>query len=150
MTAEDLEGLAAIAHACWCAKLLGEGWRLGPYNPPGRTHDSLVAFESLDPLDRQSAVDSVRALDLEGLLARAIEYDHGPAREFTLKEMVKDLEVVWADAPATPGIDSAADRGRIQSWNVDASTGRLSLIQVRWADGSLSEHFPSQRELRRV
>lgn len=154
----DVMLLAAVAHRCWCASMAEGGWHPGGYDPQRRTHDALVAFEHLPDRDRRATCQAIEALELDRMLAGAVEYDRGPCREFVLGELRPGLPVVWADSdPAPPsaphrgpGEQDASDRGVVESWEVDPGTGGLALIRVRWASGELSEHYPSERELRRV
>ncbi|CAG0985581.1 hypothetical protein PHYC_02004 [Phycisphaerales bacterium] len=136
------EGFAALAHQVWCERMQRAGWRYGPaYNETERTHDALVPFEKLPASDRRSTRAAILALEVEDLVFESIEYPRGPDREFTLSEMRVGLPVQCEPGP---------EIGKIVSWETDPGDEALRLIRVRWPDGSLSEHFPPERELRRL
>lgn len=146
---EVLDTLTRLAHEYWRRRMGAAGWRPGRrYDEAQRTHDALVPFDELSAHDRRLARVAVRAREIEPLLEDAVDHDRGPEREFAPEEMKVGLPVAWArnlrfDDPAI-----AALTGEIVSWEVGADGG-LSLIRVRWADGEVSEHLPSERELRR-
>lgn len=146
MDAADLELLAGIAHRCWCAKMLRSGWRHGAYSPEERTHDALVAFEELSRRDQREARLAVELLHLDRSLFSEIRYDRGPAREFLLEDMQVGLKVAMNDGDSS----KPADRGQIESWQSEPDSGELLKITVRWETGEVSEHYPGERELRRL
>lgn len=136
------ELLAATAHEIWCDRLRRAGWRYGElFDEKKRTHDALVPFAQLSATDRRSTHATILALQIEEQLADAIEYPRGPDSEFTLPEMRVGLPVLWGEEPAI---------GHVVSWETDSDSDALKAIKVRWPDGMLSEHFPPERELRRV
>jgi RyR domain len=140
--------LAAIAHRLWCDRMAATSWRYGTtYDERDRAHDAMVPFESLDSHEQRRAIRAVEYAGIADQLVRLIDHRRGPDREFTVKEMRAGLAVESVPSPDEP--PAAADRGAIESWEVDAE-GELTLIRVRWADGEVSEHLPAARELRRV
>ena len=147
-----LEELARIAHRLWCDSMLGQGWRSGlVYDEAHRVHDAIVDFDKLTPLDRHHTLIAIESLGIERQLERAVEYPRGPAREFSAEEMRRGLPVGLAcSSDGAGGRPSGQERGLVESWEIEPATGLLKLIRVRWADGTLSEHFPSERELRRL
>lgn len=153
MDATDLtEDLARLAHECWRRRMAAEGWVFGPaYDEVSRRHDALVPWEQLGRWDREEARLAVESLELERLLAEELDYPRGPDRPFTPEEMRAGIRVAWAEGIAqdiaAPGAGPRC--GVIESWETDRS-GRLTMLRVRWEDGSLSEHLPSERDLRRV
>lgn len=151
MDTASLYRLAELAHDQWRQHMVDQGWRPGlEYNRQTLVHDALVDFDQLNDRDQQSAIRSVRVLDLESHLIGAIDYGRGSGREFVAEEMRIGVQVGWADDVEKVGRGALPERGTIDSWTVDATTGELMTIRVRWNDGSFSEHYPSERELRRI
>jgi hypothetical protein len=145
------EDLARIAHALWRRRMEAAGWRSGgTYDPQAHIHDALVPFEQLGRPDQRATLQAVAMLGLEEELALAVEYERGPGREFTLAEMQPGLEVTWAEGTVfdDPARALAGERGAIESW--EGCGEDLKLVRIRWKDGTLSEHFPSERELQRL
>lgn len=141
--------LAALAHDAWCRLQHGRGWVRGPaYDVEHRMHDALVPFDRLSRVDRDTALACVRAslAEIEQVLVDAIRYTGGPARIFTLEEMRVGLAVAWADG--VNGGEPPQGHGEVVSWEHEGSS--LRVIRVRWPDGRVSEHFPSEGELRRL
>lgn len=150
---QTLVDLASIAHRLWSGQMIRQGWRYGSEHDEERhVHDALVDFDQLGKRDRQHGIRAMEALDLESTLVNAIEYQRGPEREFMAEEMVQDLEVGWAKhvQPEDPSHDLSTERGQIESWEINSETGDLTKIFVRWQDGSLIEHYPSECDLRRI
>ncbi len=127
------------------------GWEYGQaYDERNRLHDALVPFESLSPRDQRQVVQAVRALDIENALARAIRHDRGPDREFDAREMRPGLPIRTASSVSgSNGGRSEPRTGIVESWETDRD-GWLTVIRVRWSDGSRSEHHPAERELARL
>ena len=147
------ERLAIIAHELWCDRQRAQGWPYADrYDPARRTHDALVPWDRLGEPDRRAARMGVRLEGVEDLLAESIEYTRGPARVFTPEEMRVGQRVAYVEGirAAEPGRDILNERGRVVSWEVDPCTGGLAFLRVQWDDGTLAEHYPSERELRRV
>jgi hypothetical protein len=143
--------LAEIAQTLWQRQMKAAGWHHGPYDPAARTHDALVPFEALERHDRRRLVTAVASLELESQLLAVVDHQRGPEREFTLEEMRVGLPVTWAEGTEFEGPDRTGERGRIESWAVCSNNPEeLDVIRVRWADGSLLEHFACEQALRRV
>lgn len=125
--------------------MAADGWRFGPkYDPRAKTHDALVPFNRLDPTDRWTALVAVHCSGLAERLRRTIEYPRGAERLFRPSDLREGLAVRSAEAGEHGG---AAEIGRVRAWTVDASTGCVSSITVRWADGQETRHFPAERDL---
>lgn len=147
--AEPLVVLARLAHDKWRERMLREGWGYGPSFDEGRkTHDAMVPFEDLSRHDRRMAIEAVRALEIEPMLEGAVEHDRGPNREFSAEEMAVGLRVGWARHIRSEDPAEAEMEGEIVSWEL--AGGNLVLIRVRWSDGVVQEHPPSERELHRL
>jgi hypothetical protein len=142
--------LAEVAQTLWCRHMEGLGWRLGSHDCKARTHDALVPFDRLGAHDRRRLLDAVAELQLEPVLLEAVDHQRGPDREFTLEEMRPGLPVAYAEGSRSsdPGRDIASERGVIESWT--AKGDQLDVFRVRWADGTLAEYYPCERDLRRL
>ncbi len=145
--------LARAAHALWCRRMIAGGWKYGEsFDPEQRTHDALVPFDRLNVHDQNSAILTIRTERVEEILCRAIDYPRGPDRPFTPEEMRVGLPVGWAATVTSkdPLRDIPREIGTVDSWELDADGQELSLIRVRWPGGDIFEHYPSQRDLRRL
>lgn len=145
--------LAKLAHTLWCREMAARGWKHGDsFDAEQRTHDALVPFDRLNIHDQNNAIAIVRSEEIEERLAHAMDYPRGPDRPFTPEEMRVGLPVGWAASVKfkEPGPNSPADIGTVVAWEVDADSGELSLIRVRWPGGDIYEHYPSLRDLRRL
>lgn len=142
--------LAQAAQALWCRHMEALGWSLGPHDCNARTHDALVPFERLGQHDRRRLLEAIADLNLEPELLGAVDHQRGPDREFVLEEMRPGLPVAYAEGARSsdPGRDIASERGVIESWKVKDDL--LELVKVRWADGTLAEYYPCERDLRRL
>lgn len=149
---EHVQRLAAIAHEFWRARMTADGWKHGASFDAGtRTHDALAPFDRLSPDDQREAIACLLSVDAPDLLARSIRYDRGPERAFSLSEMKPGLRVAWAphvvrDDPVL----AAATIGEIMDWRVDPRTEELGVFRVRWDTGSITEHEPLVKDLRRM
>lgn len=142
MDSELIADLAIVAHKLWCAKMLRDGWRPGPrFDAQAKVHDAIKGFDRLSEVDQRHARTAILADELDARLAAAVTYPRGPDRELSLDDMRSGALVRSAASGATP-------TGLIESWERDGP--RLTLIRVRWSDGSRSEHDPVLRELARV
>lgn len=152
-TFDPVDELARIAHELWRTRMVSRGWSHGPrYDEAQRTHDALVPYAGLCPRDREEARLSIGALGLEKVLADEIDYPRGPERPLTLEEMRAGLPVTYAkdlevEEGGRPG---PMERGVVESWETDPTSGDLKCVRVRWADGLLSAHMPAERDLRRI
>jgi hypothetical protein len=146
------ERLAGIAHDLWREDLERRGWRPGRYDPGAKTHDALVPFDCLGKHDRRQALLGIQALELEQELIDSIWYERGPARCFTAEEMCEGFPVTTNPEGIArethPSADRPAETGEVIGWEID-DEGWLCAVAVRWSDGSISEHHPAARELRR-
>lgn len=144
------ETLATIAHDLWMRDMRRRGWRYGPdYDPAGKTHDALVAFDQLDKHDRRQALLGIHALDLERDLLNSIRYERGPARLFTAEEMRKGLRVGFNTECLDRITEPLPGAGEVIGWAVDPD-GWLCSITVLWDDGERTTHVPAARELTRL
>lgn len=153
MDTASLHRLAEFAHDQWRQYMIDQGWRFGcEYNQKALVHDALIDFDRLNDRDQDAAVRGVRMLGLDSLLIGAVEYSRGSNREFVIDEMQNGVQVGWADDVkfSDPVREGSSERGIIDSWTIDATRGELTTIRVHWDDGSFSEHYPSERELRRI
>lgn len=145
--------LARAAHALWCRKMVACGWTYGEvFDQEQCTHDALVPFDRLNIHDQNNAIVLIQSEEIEERLARLLDYPRGPDRPFTPEEMRVGLPVGWATSVKfTDPLRNAADEvGTVMSWQVDEATGELSVIRIRWPGGDVNEHYPSQRDLRRL
>jgi hypothetical protein len=114
-------------------------------------HDALVPFSSLPEDDQQEAIEYLLAADVPDLLATTIRYDRGPQRSFSLAEMKPGVRVSWAPHVILedPNLINAR-MGEIIDWRVDPKSEQLVVFRVRWDTGSVTEHDPLVRDLRRL
>lgn len=142
--------LAPIAHELWCRRMREEGWRHGPvYDADAKEHDALVPYEQLSRHDRREVRSRVHCEDIEQLLADAVEYSRGPARDFIAEEMRSGVPVAFVVAGGSGEEVPGEERGVIESWARDGE-GELKCVRVRWDDGEMVEYDPSERVLWRV
>ena len=137
-----LQQVAAVAHDCWQATMRGAGWSYGPYDAAAKTHDAMRPYGELSQRDRSAVLMCVRSEGLAEVMARAIEHPRGPDRPFFLDEMRKRREV------ALVGTEPAGSKiGAITGWKAEG--GDLTLIHVRWPDGTTDEFSPWLQALAR-
>ena len=142
--------LAALAHQVWVDQMMEKGWRHGAvYDAEAKTHDALVPFERLDATDQWTAFVAIHCSGMARTLREAVEYPRGPERILRPEDLREGLAVRIVGHPSelTGG---PADVGRVSGWTVDPSTGCVSIVMVRWADGEETRHFPVERDLRPV
>ncbi len=146
-----LADLTRIAHELWRLRLIGEGWRLGPYRPECKTHDALVPYEELSRGDRLVLRSHVSDEHIEQVLTDDLRYPRGPDRPFLIEDMVIGLEVVFRDRDLPARLEDVPfhHRGRVINWTAHTG-GELSNITVRWNNGEVSEYDPWLRELARA
>ena len=60
-----------------------------------KEHDALVPYEQLSRHDRRHIRSQIEYEELEHLLANAVEYSRGPARDFAVEEMRPGLPVAF-------------------------------------------------------
>lgn len=142
----DLQGqLARIAHRLWVDKMHRAGWRYGEqYDEARLLHDALVPFEQLSRrhrLELQVIVESDP--EVADMLARVVQYSHGPARLFLIEEMTIGLEVVLFP------LQIRQEVGTVVGWTTD-SEGELDKISVRWQDRTVVDHHSWLMDLARA
>ena len=100
MDLSDLaEEIAAVAHRCWCKRMLAQGWTLGDrIDPDERTHDAIRPFHELSPFDREQIRQRVEWEECERHLADAIT-DALDERELTEQDLRPGMLVRLFDAP---------------------------------------------------
>lgn len=125
--------------------MIREGWRCGAtFDPAEKVHDALVPFPELTRYDRCALRTAIEAEDVEARLGALVDYPRGDDRPFGAEEMRAGLEVGLA-----ADLDGAgSERGRVVEWALTPE-GCLDEITVRWEDGTVSRHCPSERDLRR-
>lgn len=139
---ESLEWrLARIAHEVWCERMVAEGWRPGAaFDGELRTHDAIVPFDQLCPVDRRSAYLGIVATECANDIRRSINYTRGQDRELGVKDMFVGLRVVYSESPKI--------RGAVLSWKEDLECpGTLTTISVKWDSGETIEYAAAEREI---
>ncbi len=121
--------------------MAAEGWSHGSrFDPATRTHDALVPFKDLDPMDQRETIVGIMSLELTSTLRSIVEYPRDEVRELTLREVRPGMRV-------RSTVD-AVERGTIESWIADPTwPGCLSTIRVRWDSGEVIDHAAAEREL---
>lgn len=146
-----LADLARIAHELWRLRLIGEGWKLGPYRPEDKVHDALVSYDQLSRGDRLALQSHVSDEQFEHALTDDLRYPRGPDRPFLIDDMVVGLELVFRDRELPPRLEDVPchHRGRVINWTTNTA-GELANITVRWGNGEVSEYDPWLGELARA
>ena len=122
------------------------GWVHGDHFDQGaKTHDALRPFDELDRVDQLSTIVNLESERLAGRLADLAEPDRSATRLFNTEELEARPQVGWAGEQPGP-----VEPGTIDSWEADPETGDVTLIRVRWADGSVLEFDPFERLIRRA
>jgi hypothetical protein len=133
--------LARVAHEYWCERMIAEGWRPGPaFHAESRTHDAIVPFDELGPIDRRSVYLGVLAADCADEIRKVVDYSRGRDRELGVLDMANGQAVTHADAPD--------ERGIIVAWAEDeAFPGALKTITVKWDSGETHQYAAAEREI---
>ncbi len=138
--------IARVAHQCWCAHMLAEGWRPGDrYDPDAKAHDSLRPFDELSPFGQDDIVQSVQDLALEESFVESLDTVYwsrnGRLRELTEQEMRVGLAVWYPEGDTSL-------RGKVVSWEVEnPQIGRLEGICVKWENGEVIDYAARECEL---
>lgn len=107
-TAALVERLASIIHDLWRESLADDGWTYsGTFSEEARTHDALVPFASLAPLDRRDMIELAQTW--ADTLVAEVEYQRGDDREFAASELVQGMPVGWSDRVRSGSGDSTSD-----------------------------------------
>jgi len=136
--------LAALAHRLWCERMAALGWRSGPtYDEERRTHDALVPFEELGPVDQRSTALGVPGTEIVEMLRDIPGYTRGVSREFALQELRFGLHVTFTG--------NRREQGTVESWEADPDwPGCVRSITVRWESGEVIVHPAAECEVARV
>src|SRR5262245_16021770 len=107
-TSDDLPWrLARFAHQLWCTRMIMQGWKPGrQFDAKALTHDALVEFDQLGPVDRRAAYAGIVAADVAAAIRGAIDYprgEDGRDRELGLDDMEFGLRVQSVDDPQELG-----------------------------------------------
>ena len=131
------DAVAAVAHRCWCKRMLEAGWRPGKlFDPESKEHDCLRPYHDLTPFKRAQIKQRARWEELEPRLASAID-DALMVPEFSAQDIYVGMTVRFAD-------DDSGDIGRVVGWEtVDEDSGVLESIRVEWPSGEVVEYAPN-------
>ena len=134
--------LARVAHEAWCERMFEEGWRPGTaFDPATRTHDAIVPFEQLSPVDRRAAYLGIATADIVREVEEACQYTRGADRELGVEDVRIGMRVLSCDTPP--------ETGSIESWEEDSNfPGTLDSVRIRWDSGEVIDHAASEREFR--
>ncbi len=113
-----------------------------------RVHDALVSFEDLTKRDRHVLRVAVKAEEVEQFLSGIVHYERGPERLFMIEDMREGMRVGMARSDESSREDEIL--GTVTGWGVEADSGELESIAVRWDDGNVMHYHPEVRELRRL
>jgi hypothetical protein len=132
------ERIVRLAHECFCAELLEEGWRPGPaIDFEAKTHTALKAYDELTALQKERLREAVALPDCD------VVYALSHAGAIALKTPPLCLADMRVGREVHDGCneDEPDAVGRITDWKVaDEATGRLATITVQWPDGSVVEY----------
>jgi len=146
------ERIAQLAHACWCASMHQHGWSSAQgFDAALHTHDALVPFAQLDPVDRAWGLHAVAADHTASNLARLLDYPRGNERPFRSGELRVGLPVAWASHVQSddPGRQIHDEHGQIAEWTMAPNNQLVQSITVVWDNGLRTVHDPMECELSR-
>ncbi len=130
--------IAALAHRCWCRRMLQEGWLPGPsLDPAAKTHDALRPYGDLSPEDRarlrQCVTYDAVAESLDQSIAFALE-----KRELAARDLVVGMRVRQVNGDPD-------EVGTVVAWSLCPSEPvLLNLITVKWLSGDVGEYCPAE------
>lgn len=130
--------IAAIAHRCWCKRMLEDGWRRGAsVDRQGKGHDAIRAYEELTDFDKVVIREQVECDELERQLANAAG------------EVLEPRELAAADLhigmPVRVAGSARNQVGQVVGWEPSEVAGRLAAIKVQWPDGAVLDYRPVDR-----
>ncbi len=136
MTFSNLgERLAEVAHACWCEKMIQEGWRPGEEtDDAAMTHAGLRPYAELSPRLRAHLRLNVNDRDVKRSLYFGLEH--------LFDSLPLTFDVVSVGARVRHHHDAVEDVGTVESIQAaDEEPEVIATIRVRWADGNVEECF---------
>jgi hypothetical protein len=121
--------------------MTSEGWSAGAvHDPAARTHDALVPFERLRPVDRRHTTLGVMAEEVMRVLADIPEYARTPCPELGEDDLRLGMRVTF--------MGDVAQQGSVTGWDIDPDwPGCVVVIRVRWDSGENHEYAAAEREL---
>jgi hypothetical protein len=139
---DPYDAIAAATHACWCKRMLEDGWRAEDVRDDrAKIHDAIRPYDQLPEPSRARLRRQARFDRFEEALADAGEHALMP-QEITAGDIYVGMRVRFADDDETGAV------GRVVSWEVDADEAELlDSISVEWPDGEVGVYSPLEQEL---
>jgi hypothetical protein len=130
--------IAAVAHRCWCKRMLEEGWRRSTsVDCQGKGHDAIRAYEELTDFDKVVIREQVECDELERQLANA-------AGEVLVHRELAAADLHIGMPVRVPG-GARNQVGHVVGWEPCEVAGRLAAIKVQWPDGAVLDYGPVDR-----
>jgi hypothetical protein len=141
----DLEdAIAAVAHRCWCKRMLQDGWRPGKlFDEEAREHDALRPYHQLSTFRRAQLRQHLGWDELEPALAGSAHNAH-TIPQFSAHDIYKGMRVRFIDDPS-------GDIGKIVEWETsDEEAGMVESISVEWPSGEVVEYASNEQAIEPV
>lgn len=132
--------IAALAHRCWCKRMLEAGWRPGKLlDPAAKTHDAIRPYQDITPEDRARMRQCVTNEPMAEWLAKSIDIVLTD-RELSARDLFVGMRVRQVDG-------DPEEIGTVLSWTFSPSEpDLLDLITVEWRNGEVCEYSPAEHE----
>lgn len=135
------DAIAAVAHRCWCKRMLEDGWRPGKiFDAEAKIHDEIRPYDQLSAFCRAKLRRQVGWDELDKDLAKSAA-DALMCPEFSAHDLYVGMRVRFVDDPA-------GDIGRVIGWEgIDEETGMIESITVEWPNGEVVEYAPNDEAI---
>lgn len=135
------DAIAAVAHRCWCKRMLEEGWQPGKlYDAEAKIHDAIRPYHELSAFRRAQLRRNAGWDELELDLAKSADAALTNP-EFSAHDLYVGMRVRFVDDPS-------GDIGRVIGWEAtDQDAGLLESISVEWPSGEVVEYAANEQAI---